>query len=123
MSARRLSIEITMTLQSFGGPAGGWAEAAGAADGAALADAAGATSAGIADDVEGAGSTCGADATAGGASLEQALTVIEATAAMARAMQLRTRELVTSTLPDGKCFPRDGGYDSTVICSFSRSSK
>ena len=122
MSALRLSIEIRMTLQSFGGPAGGWTEAAGAAEGAALAEASAATPEAAADGAApGAGSTCGAEATAGGASFEQAAT--EETATTAREMRRRTRELVTSTLPDGKFFPRVSAYDSTVIWSFSRSAR
>jgi hypothetical protein len=121
MSARRLSMEIRMTLASFGGPAGA---GGGVAEAAALAEACGAALDAAADGpAEAAGSTCGAEATAGGASFEQATSATGTIARAARTMQLRTRELVTSTLPDGKFFPRSVRYDSTVICSFSRSSK
>src|SRR5580700_5407307 len=102
MSALRLSIEIRMTLASFGGPAGGAsADAAGAADGVVLAEAV-ATFDGAAEAAGADGSTCGADARAGGASLEQAAM---ATGSNARARRRRTWGLITSTPLNGKFFP------------------
>jgi hypothetical protein len=118
MSARRLSIERTMTLASFGGPAGaaGAAEATGVAAGVAPVGAGGV--------VEDAAATVGVcePGWAGGVSLEHAAPRTATAAATAETAKRCIEAIVfTSTPTPTQAFRQS--QDSTVICSFWRISR
>jgi hypothetical protein len=134
MSARRLSIDRRMTLQSLGGPTGGTPTTAvletdGAGEGSA--ETAGAVP--VPSVLAGEGSGCVVEATTGGASFEHAGSVSNAGAMSKReaeAVQRSIEVLVTSTSGPWQVFPHgkqtrssSTDHDSTEIWSFSRRAK